>query len=117
MILNDYNPLGAFIHTLDNYMLSSLADEWNAGIIIFTITMGGMIGIISKSGGAKAIGEYIAQKAQSVRKTQFSAWLLGIGIFFDDYSNTLIVGNTMRPISDRMKISREMGLLHWLQKN
>ena len=107
LILNGYNPITGFIRTLDNYLLTSLADEWNAGIIIFTITMGGMIGIISKAGGAKAIGEYIASKAKTVRKTQFSVWLLGIGIFFDDYSNTLIVGNTMRPITDRMNISRE----------
>ena len=107
LILNGYNPISAFVRTLDNYMLPSLADEWNAGIIIFTITMGGMIGIISKSGGAKSIGEAIASKAKTVRKTQFAVWLLGIGIFFDDYSNTLIVGNTMRPITDKMKISRE----------
>lgn len=32
---------------------------------------------------------------------------MGFVIFFDDYSNTLVVGNTMRPITDRMKISRE----------
>jgi Na+/H+ antiporter NhaC len=107
LILNGFNPITGFLRTLDSYILPSLADEWNAGIIIFTITMGGMIGIISKAGGAKAIGEYIAKKARSVRKTQFAVWLLGIGIFFDDYSNTLIVGNTMRPITDRMNISRE----------
>ncbi|MFW6029031.1 MAG: Na+/H+ antiporter NhaC family protein [Halanaerobiales bacterium] len=107
LILNSYNPISAFFRTLDGYMLPSLADEWNAGIIIFTITMGGMIGIISKSGGAKSIGEAIAKKAKTVRKTQFAVWLMGIGIFFDDYSNTLIVGNTMRPITDKMNISRE----------
>ncbi|MBN1447592.1 MAG: Na+/H+ antiporter NhaC family protein, partial [Bacteroidetes bacterium] len=28
-------------------------------------------------------------------------------IFFDDYANSLIVGNTMRPITDRLRISRE----------
>ena len=28
-------------------------------------------------------------------------------IFFDDYANTLIVGSTMRPITDRLKVSRE----------
>jgi Na+/H+ antiporter NhaC len=32
---------------------------------------------------------------------------MGIAVFFDDYTNTLIVGNTMRPITDRLKISRE----------
>lgn len=32
---------------------------------------------------------------------------MGILIFFDDYANTLIVGNTMRPLTDRLRISRE----------
>jgi Na+/H+ antiporter NhaC len=32
---------------------------------------------------------------------------MGLMIFFDDYSNTLVVGNTARPITDHLKISRE----------
>ena len=36
-----------------------------------------------------------------------ATWALGIAVFFDDYANTLVVGNTMRPITDRLKISRE----------
>jgi Na+/H+ antiporter NhaC len=32
---------------------------------------------------------------------------MGMVIFFDDYANTLVVGNTMRPVTDRLKISRE----------
>ncbi|MCC3144792.1 Na+/H+ antiporter NhaC family protein [Halanaerobium sp. Z-7514] len=106
-ILNTYNPILAFMATFDNYVLASLADPWNAGIILFLLAMGGMIGIINKSGGIMAIGEYIADRANSVAKTQFATWLMGILIFFDDYANTLIVGNTMRPITDKMKISRE----------
>jgi Na+/H+ antiporter NhaC len=34
-------------------------------------------------------------------------WFAGLVIFFDDYANTLIVGNTMRPVTDRLRISRE----------
>jgi Na+/H+ antiporter NhaC len=32
---------------------------------------------------------------------------MGVLIFFDDYANTLIVGNTMRPLTDKLRISRE----------
>src|SRR5690606_12318865 len=31
----------------------------------------------------------------------------GLSIFFDDYASTLIVGNTMRPVTDRLRVSRE----------
>jgi Na+/H+ antiporter NhaC len=32
---------------------------------------------------------------------------MGLAIFFDDYSNTLLVGTTMRPLTDKRRISRE----------
>jgi Na+/H+ antiporter NhaC len=32
---------------------------------------------------------------------------MGLLIFIDDYANTLLVGNTMRPLTDRLRISRE----------
>ena len=45
--------------------------------------------------------------ARTPRRGKFATWAAGLGIFFDDYANTLIVGNTMRPITDRLKVSRE----------
>ena len=106
-ILAGYNPIAGFVNTLDKYMLGSLADSWNAGIIIFLLSMGGMIGIINRAGGVIAIGEYVAKKAKSIKNTLLVTWSMGVLIFFDDYANTLIVGNTMRPITDRMNVSRE----------
>lgn len=32
---------------------------------------------------------------------------MGLFIFFDDYANSLTVGPIMRPVTDRMKVSRE----------
>lgn len=34
-------------------------------------------------------------------------WFTGLAIFFDDYANCLLVGNTLRPFTDKLKISRE----------
>jgi Na+/H+ antiporter NhaC len=66
-----------------------------------------MVGVISKSGGTRGIVEAVRPLATSPRRAQLAAYLSGLAIFFDDYANTLIVGNTMRPITDRMKVSRE----------
>lgn len=33
-------------------------------------------------------------------------WLMGLLIFFDDYANTLLIGQTMQPYTDKLKISR-----------
>jgi Na+/H+ antiporter NhaC len=32
--------------------------------------------------------------------------LMGFVVFFDDYANTMVVGNTMRPLTDKLRISR-----------
>lgn len=107
LMLNGYNPFISFLRTLDTYILGSLADGWNAGIIIFTLSIGGMIGIIGKMGGTKAIAESLSKRAKTARSAQFATTLMGIVVFFDDYANTLIVGPTMRPLTDKLNVSRE----------
>lgn len=90
-----------------DYILTSLADPWNAGIILQVLVIGGLIALITSSGGARAIAEALAKKAKGPVSTQLITWALGLLIFFDDYANALIVGPIMRPVSDKMKISRE----------
>ncbi|MFO8069306.1 MAG: Na+/H+ antiporter NhaC family protein [Alkalibacterium sp.] len=90
-----------------DYLLSSLADPWNAGIILQVLAIGGLIALITSTGGASAIAEGLAKKAKGPVSAQLITWLLGLMIFFDDYANALIVGPIMRPVSDKMKISRE----------
>lgn len=88
-------------------ILSSLADSWNAGIVLQVLAIGGLIALVSKMGGAKAIAEALAKKAKSPRSSQFMTWLMGLFIFFDDYANSLTVGPIMRPVTDKLKVSRE----------
>lgn len=96
-----------FSDTVTKYIRGSVASEWNAGIIVFDMGLGGMIGIISASGGAKAIAEGLAKKAKTAKSGMVATWAMGLLIFFDDYSNTLLVGTTMRPLTDKLRISRE----------
>lgn len=108
--LNNYGVLGAILHgflNIINHILGSLADSWNAGIILQCLTIGGLIALVSKMGGAKAIAEALAKKAKSPVSTQIITWILGLFVFFDDYANSLIVGPIMRPVTDKMRISRE----------
>jgi Na+/H+ antiporter NhaC len=87
--------------------VNSLADPWNAGIILQVLAIGGVIHLVAKMGGAKAIAEVLADKAKTKKGTQLITLLLGLLVFFDDYANSLIVGPIMRPVTDKMKISRE----------
>lgn len=90
-----------------DYILGSLADPWNAGIILQVMTIGGLIALITSMGGAQAVAESLAKKAKGPVSTQLITWALGVLIFFDDYANALIVGPIMRPVSDKVNISRE----------
>lgn len=92
---------------LVNRALNSLADPWNAGIILQVLAIGGVINLVAKMGGAKAIAEALAKRAKTAKGTQLITWFLGLLVFFDDYANSLIVGPIMRPVADKMKISRE----------
>jgi Na+/H+ antiporter NhaC len=101
---------GAWFGLLDTvqvYILGALADADHAAILIFTLMIGGVVGIIQKNGGTRGIVGIVTEWARSARRGQVATALLGTAIFFDDYANTLIVGGTMRPITDRLRISRE----------
>ena len=102
-----FNPLLGLLHALDTYLIDSLFDHSHIAIVMFSMTLGGMVGVISRSGGTQGIVEKISRWAHHPRNGQIATWFLGVIIFFDDYANTLIVGNTMRPLTDRIGISRE----------
>ena len=89
------------------YALEALTDSGHGSIIIFSLMIGGMVGIISKNGGTRGIVNLITRQASTPRHGQTATGVLGVAIFFDDYANTLIVGNTMRPVTDKLRISRE----------
>ena len=108
--LNGINIFSALFNSfldLVNRAVSSLADPWNAGIILQVLAIGGVINLVAKMGGAKAIAEALAKKAKNARSAQLITWASGLLVFFDDYANALIIGPMMRPVTDKMKISRE----------
>lgn len=108
--LNGVNILSALFNSfldLVNRAVNSLADPWNAGIILQVLAIGGVINLVGKMGGAKAIAEALSKRAKSAKSAQIITWVAGLLVFFDDYANSLIIGPMMRPVTDKMKISRE----------
>ena len=95
------------LRSLDTYVVGALTDPSHAAIVVFTLLLGGMVGVLSRSGGTRGLVDALAPYATDSRRGQLVTWILGILVFFDDYANTLLVGNTMRPVTDRLRISRE----------
>ena len=107
---NDLNIISTIINAfldLGSQIISCMADPWNAGIILQCLLIGGVIQLITKMGGAKALADAFAKRADTPRKAQLFTWVLGLCVFFDDYANSLIVGPIMRPVMDKLKVSRE----------
>ena len=108
--LRSFSLPGAVTGLMDSFQVfvaRALADADHASIILFSMMIGGMVGIITRNGGMTGIVSLIVKRATTAISGQVSVWLMGIMIFFDDYSNTLVVGNTARPLTDRLLISRE----------
>ena len=89
------------------YIVAAATDAGHATLIVFTFMMGGLVGIIARNGGARGIVGRVAGWAGSPRRAGSATFGMGLAFFFDDYTNTLVVGKTMRPIADAARLSRE----------
>jgi Na+/H+ antiporter NhaC len=114
VILLGGDVVGGFTATLDTHLVGEIVfKDPDSGeyshllIILFTMFLGAMIGVMARSGGTAAIVHKMARFTRRREHGQVMTWLMGFAIFFDDYANTLMVGGTMRPVTDRLKISRE----------
>lgn len=108
MLIYAFASHGSFISavaTTFDMMYSKIAD--NAYMIIFLALLWAVVVLVSKSGGSEAYGRWAGKRLKSKRSAAFATSLLGILIFIDDGFNCLTVGTVMRPITDRLNISRE----------
>ena len=97
---------GAFFGSTQ-YFIDTLADPWDAGIIMQVLVIGALIALITRMGGMRAIADLVVKLAKGPRSAQITIWLSSWVIFFDDYANSLIIGPIMRPVCDKFRISRE----------
>ena len=65
MFIAQDNIFSAFIKgfiNVCNRMVHSMADPWNAGIILQVLAIGGVVALITRMGGTKAVAEWLAKK-------------------------------------------------------
>ncbi len=101
------NPLRAIWETCEVQLWPTLIDPGKMRVFAFTLLMGALVGIISRSGGMQGLVNVLSRFARGRRSGQLTTWLLGLIVFFDDYTNTILLGSTLRGLFDRLKISRE----------
>ncbi|MBO5137571.1 MAG: Na+/H+ antiporter NhaC family protein [Spirochaetaceae bacterium] len=105
LIVAGGNP-GTALMQLSDLVAGSLADGWNIRIFLFCAMLGGLVGLLTKTGATRAFGHWASAKLKSGTSSQFMTFVFGVIIFIDDYFNSMSVGTIMRPISDKNKVSR-----------
>ncbi len=103
------NPGGllAGLRMAVSYPVDALTSIENLKILAFIPPIFAMVEIIVVSGGIKALLRNILPLVKTARTAQAATALMGLIYFIDDYSNAVIVGSSMRPVTDRFGISRE----------
>ncbi len=107
LIISGLDPLAATTQTL-GWIIENATDSWNATILIFDFIIGAFVGVLYASGSLFSVAQTLSKNIRSSRGASLLAWVLGLAVFFDDYTNTIVVGNTVRPLSDRLRVSREL---------
>ena len=105
-ILYGLNPFNAISIVVEKYIVTQVTKSSNAGILVLMVFIGGLVGLMEKSGGAAAFAGMVVKYISSKTKAKLAAWTSGSLLFFTDSGTPLIVGPLFRPIFDGLKISR-----------
>ncbi len=91
---------------VDIFWIHVVQDSFKAYILGFVFLLSATVAVITRMGGIHGMVQALMRYAGSSRGAQAVAYFLGMGIFFDDYANTIVVGNSAGPLFDRVKVSR-----------
>ena len=106
IIYSNFNFETTITHVFSDGFVGSVADSYNAGILIFLVLLGALVAMMNKAGGSAAFGRWVTKHIKSRIGAQLATIALGVLIFIDDYFNCLTVGSVMRPVTDKANVSR-----------
>ena len=89
------------------YGFDALTDPWSLKILGFVFFILAMISVIIVAGGLKGLVHHLERFTGDGRRSQLVTAVLGLLVFIDDYANTMIVGSSMRSVTDSHRISRQ----------
>lgn len=95
------------VTTSSKYIIGAGTDTTNLQILGFVFFVLSMVQVMNASGGLIALVGWLKRWVKGQRSAQIVTTILGCVIFIDDYANTMIVGPTMKKVTDRYRVSRE----------
>lgn len=106
LLLRDGNAFAGFLDLFSRHLIPALKDPWNVSVLVFTLMMGGFVELLNRGGGMSSLAERVVRGARSRRGAGLAVYGLGWLVFIDGLANAMLVGKTMRPITDRAGVSR-----------
>ncbi|MDG1858188.1 MAG: Na+/H+ antiporter NhaC family protein, partial [Emcibacteraceae bacterium] len=97
----------SFVNVFDRNIVDALYNRDRLMVICFTLMIGGFITLISANGGMRGILNAVKKFTNTPKSGQAAISGLGFIFFFDGIANALLIGKTMQPVVDRLKVSRE----------
>ena len=76
-------------------------------IICSSLLVAATANILTQAGAVTALILHLGRLVRQRRSLMVTSWLSGLVLFFDDYANCLVIGNSFAPIYDRCRVSRE----------
>lgn len=96
-----------FIDGAATTLLRQLATPAVASVMLVCGLFGGMIQLVVRAGGAAALSQALTSRVRTARGALMVAWVMGLVIFIDDYLNALLIGHSLRPVTDKLGAPRE----------
>ena len=106
LLYSKFSFEGTIVHVFSDGFISSVADAYNVGILIFLVLLGALVAMMNKTGASAAFGRWAETHIKSRVGAQIATIVLGMLIFVDDYFNCLTVGSVMKPVTDAKRVSR-----------
>lgn len=108
IILAGGNPLVGLDMSF-NKLMGVAASGWNMKIILFAVLIGGMIKLMQVSGAVNGLIKWLTEKAKvtTPAKAQFLTWLIGVILFFDQYTSEAVTATIGKTLADKYGYSRE----------
>lgn len=103
-IICGWNPIEALPMMISDYFIPLIGNEWNAGMLMLITACGGFVYMFKASGAGRAFGDMITGKVKTRRSAQLLTYGGAFAFIFTE--PTLTLGSIMRPITERLRVSR-----------
>ncbi|MEZ4236723.1 MAG: Na+/H+ antiporter NhaC family protein [Myxococcota bacterium] len=105
-------PWRATLDLVHDGLLGQVAQPSQAQVLLLIGLIGAFVHLLEHSGAGRATMDRAARGLTAARPAELAAWAAGVGFFFSDLGNVLLLGPMFRGVFDCLGLPRER--LAWI---